>query len=347
MLTTTTGFTDLLASAPRVWFIADGWRFQTRYQPDFILTVLEQMDLVHNERGVLLFRGEGYAPLPPPAVQRERRADFGGELALAGFGLSSSQPRAGDNLQVTLHWQALEGVGPAYTAFLHLIAPDGTGVAGVDEPVLLGLYQSDLWPRDRTLLDRHTLTLPPDLPPGRYRLDLGLYPTSQPGALLPVEGSDRLPLAMLTVGEVAPPSPPAVQSGVEFGGQIRLLGYDLDCDRQTIACRVQLHWQALAPMARDYTVFVHIVDAGGTIVTQGDQPPGDPYFPTTTWLPGTIVLDRHLLAGPADAAPGQYTILVGLYYRPTDERLEASDAGGDSLGDALPLATFDLGQESP
>jgi hypothetical protein len=347
MLTTTEEFTALLASTPRVWFMTDGWRFQTRYQPDFILTVLEQMDLVHDERGVMLFRGEGYTPLPQPAVQRERRVDFGGELALAGFDLSSSHPDPGDELEVTLNWQALEGAGPAYTAFLHLIAPDGTGVAGVDEPVLLGLYQPDLWPGDRTLPDRHTLTLPPDLPPGRYRLDLGLYPTGQPEALLPVGQRDRLPLAMLTVGQAASPSSPAVQTGVEFGGQIRLLGYDLACNRQTVACSVQLHWQALTPMARDYTVFVHIVDANGTIVTQDDAPPGDPFFPTTTWLPGAMVEERHLLTGPADAGTGPYTILAGLYDRPTGDRLQAVSAGGNPLGDAVMLATFDAGPESP
>jgi hypothetical protein len=347
MLTTTAEFTNLLASAPRVWFVADGWRFQARYQPDFILTVLDQMELVHNERGVMVFRGEGYALLPEPAVQRQRRADFGDELALTGFGLSSTQLHPGDELQITLDWQGLALAGPAYTAFLHLVTPEGVGVAGVDEPVLHGLYQPDLWPRDQTLPDRHTLSLPPNLPSGRYRLDVGLYPSDQPGALLPVVDSDHLPLAMLAVGEATTPSPPAQETDVVFGDQIRLLGYDLECSAQSRACSLQLHWQAVAAMERDYTVFVHVVDASGEFATQDDHPPGDPFFPTSTWLPGEIVLDQHTLTPTGQTPPGEYTIVVGIYHQPSDERLPVADAAGKALGDALPLATINLGSESP
>jgi hypothetical protein len=347
MMTTTAEFTGLLASAPRVWFVVDGWRFQTRYEPDFILTVLEQMDLVHNERGVMVFRGQGYVPLAEPAIWRQRRAEFDGALALDGFGLSSASPSPGGEMEITLNWQALEQVGAAYTAFLHLVAPNGTGVAGTDEPVLHGLYQPDLWPRDRILPDRHILTLPADLPPGRYRLDLGLYPTGQPDALLPVASSDHLPLAMLTVGKVPDPEPPSTLANVTFGDRVRLVGYDLDCDPNAIACSVQLHWEALAAMDRDYTVFVHLVGADGDIVTQDDLPPGDPFFGTSTWLPGVQVLDRHLLTSTASVPGGEYTIVAGLYYRPTEERLPAVDGQGNPVGDALPLATFSLGAESP
>jgi 4-amino-4-deoxy-L-arabinose transferase-like glycosyltransferase len=347
ILTTTAAFTDLLTSAPRLWFVTDGWRFQTRYDPDFILTALDQMDLEYNERGVMVFRGEGYTPLAEPAFRRQRRADFGREMALTGFGLSGAHPNPGDELEITLDWQALEQVGPAYTAFLHLVRADGTGVAGVDEPVLRGLYQPDLWPQGATLSDRHHLALPPDLPPGRYRLDLGLYRPGQPDQPLPVQGSNRLPLASLTVGETAA-SPPSVRTDVDFGGQIRLLGYDLRQAAASIA--ITLHWQALAPMDRDYTVFVHLVasNAGETpIIAQHDAPPGDPFFPTSTWLPGDAVLDPHELTPPAGTPAGDYTLLVGLYYLPSGERLQAVDAGGNPLGDALPLTTIAIGSESP
>jgi hypothetical protein len=345
MLTTTTALTDLLASSPRVWFVTDGWRFQTRYDPDFVLTVLQQMDLVYNQRGVMIFRGGGYAPPPEPAVQRQRRADFDGALSLAGFGLSSAAPNPGDDLEITLYWQALEQAGPAYTAFLHLLATGGTGVAGVDEPVLHGLYQPDLWPKGETLPDRHRLTLPPDLPPGRYRLDLGLYPTGQPEALLPVADGDRLPLATLIVGEVATPRP-MVPAGVTFGDQIRLLGYDLGGSPDP-GSQLGLYWQAVDWMDRDYTIFVHLTGPDGVIATQSDAPPGDPFFPTSTWLPGDMVVDPHVLTLPADAPPGDYSLLVGVYHEPTDERLQAVDAQGTPLGDAVLLATLPAGSESP
>lgn len=346
LLTDTAEFVDLLATAPRVWFVTDGWRLQTRYEAGFIQAVIDHMDLEYKDQGVLVFRGEGYEPVSQPAVQHGLQADFDEALALAGFGLSSATPDPGDEVEITLNWQALEQVGPAYTALLHLLAPDGTGVAGLDEPVLGGLYQPDLWPEGTTMPDRHRLTLPADLPPGRYRLDLGLYPSGQPEDRLPVAGGDRLPLATLTVGEAVPPQP-TVPADITFGDQIRLLGYDLDCDPLPSTCNLSLHWQAIDPVDRDYTVFVHLTDPDGTIISQDDAPPGDPFFPTSTWPPGYTVVDSHVLTLPADAPPGTYSLLTGLYHPPTEERLQAVDAGGSPLGDALLLTTLTVGSESP
>jgi hypothetical protein len=347
MLTTTTELTSMLAQSPHLWFITDGWRFQTRYDPDFVLTVLQQMDLLYDDRGVMIFRGNGYAPPPEPAMFVDRRAEFDEALALAGFGLSPAAPNPGDELEITLHWQALEQVGPDYTALLHLVAPGATGVAGIDQPVLGGLYQPDLWPKGEVLPDRHHLTLPPDLPPGRYRLDLGLYPSGQPGAPLLVEGADRLPLASLTVGQPPPQSLPSTPAHIDFGGQIRLLGYDVACDAQSAACELRLAWQATEAVDRDYTVFVHLLSPDGAFITQADAPPGDPFFTTSTWLPGDTVLDAHILELPLGTPPGDYTLLIGLYHRPTSQRLEATDESGESLGDSLRLGSFPIEAESP
>jgi hypothetical protein len=348
VLTQTAELVDLLHTAPRVWLVSDTWRFQTRYDGSFIQTVLDHMDLVYQEQGVLIFRADGYQVRPPPTISRERRADFGQALSLAGFGLSTANPAPGDELEVTLNWQALEKASVGYTMYLHLLAPGSTGVAGVDEPVLAGLYQPDFWPQGLTFADRHTLALPADLQPGRYRLDLGLYPTGQPDALLPVAGSDHLPLAMLTVGQSPDAGPPTVPTDVTFGDQVRLLGFDLRRGTRPEGYSLMLYWQAQSPMARDYTVFVHVVDAAGNILAQDDTPPGGgAFFGTSTWLPGAVVLDHHTLAVPSDALQSEHSIVVGVYYRPTAERLPAVDGEGTSIGDAVPLWTAVPGMGLP
>ena len=342
ILTDTAHLRDLLQTSPRVWLVSDGWRFQTRYEPDFIQVVLDQMERVYDDRGVMVFRSKEAGPTAPPAVQIERPVDFGDALRLAGYDLSTSNPQPGQTLEVALHWQALEQARVGYTAFLHLVAVGDRGVAGVDEDVLSGLYQPALWPKDVTMIDRHGLPLPADLPPGRYRLDLGLYPTGAPEQLLPVGEGDRLPLADLTVGPPVEFPPPAVSLDADLGGQVRLLGYDLACS-EPLTCDLELHWQALRAMDQDYTVFSQILDENDAIVAQDDGPPGDPYFPTSTWLPGARVLDARHLAGPGDAAPGDYRLVVGLYHQPTQQRLLAVDAGGQPLGDAVVLTVLSLG----
>lgn len=343
VLTQTAEFVDLLQTAPRVWFVVDGWRLQTRYEPEFIFTVHDQMSMVYNERGVMVFQSDGYDPAPEPAIEIDREVDFDGQLGLTGFGLSSIQPQPGEEVDVTLYWRALGEVGPAYTALVHLVASDGSGLVGVDEQVLDGLYQPDLWPADLVVPDRHRLLLPGDLAPGRYRLDVGLYPPGQPEALLPIKsdgnegGRLRLPLAMLTVGYAGRTLSPDRTVATDFG-PIRLLGYRLqaavDGDPQT--WNLILYWQAREPVDRDYTVFVHVMREGDR-VAQSDGVPGNPFFPTTTWLPGTTIEDVKVIVLPAGVASEEVMIRVGLYYQPTGERLPASDAQGQPLGDALPL----------
>jgi hypothetical protein len=345
-LTSTASFRQLLATAPRVWFIADRWNFQTSYTADFILTVLDQMDLVYDRQGVLIFRGEGAAPSPEPPILREHRIEFGEELALTAFGLSEGNPNPGDELEVTLYWQALEQVGPTYTVSLQLVGPDGMGVAGVEEPVLDGLYQPDLWPKDAVLVDPHQFVLPPDLRTGRYRLGLSVY-ISDPSDLLLLPGeADRASLVSITVGEIFVPSPTS-SADIIFGEQIRLLGHDLACEQDISGCDLRLYWEALAPVDRDYTVFVHLLDANSAIIAQDDAPPGDPFFPTSTWLSGEVIVDNHHLALPAAAPPGVYRVIVGLYHWPTGDRLQAVDGEGNPLGDAALLTTIDAGQNAP
>jgi hypothetical protein len=345
-LTSTASFRQLLATAPRVWFIADRWNFQTSYTADFIMTVLDQMDLVYDRQGVLIFRGEGAAPSPEPRILRERKIEFGEELALAAFGLSEGNPNPGDELEVTLYWQALEQAGPTYTVSLQLVGSDGIGVAGVEEPVLGGLYQPDLWSKDTGIVDPHQFELPADLRTGRYRLGLSVYVSDPSNSLSLAGGGDRAPLVSMTVGEISVRSPTS-GADITFGGQIRLLGHDLACEQDFSGCDLRLYWEALTLVDRDYTVFMHLLDANGAIIAQDDAPPGDPFFPTSTWLPGEVIVDNHHLALPAAAPPGVYRVIVGLYHWPTGDRLQAVDGEGNPLGDAALLTTIDAGQNAP
>ena len=151
---------------------------------------------------------------------------------------------------------------------------------------------------------------------------------------------------MIPIGKVNPP-PPTIMMDVDFGNQMLLQGYDLNCDAVPNACSLRLVWQATTPMERNYTVFVHLVGPDGTIVAQDDAPPGPSFFPTSTWLPGTIVDQEHVLSWASDTPDGDYTLVVGIYHQPTSERLAATDTNGQSIDDVLPLTTISIVPESP
>jgi hypothetical protein len=95
----------------------------------------------------------------------------------------------------------------------------------------------------------------------------------------------------------------------------------------TSTLKLTLTWQAIAPVAGDYTVFAHLLAAGDTKVAQVDTRPCGGECPTDTWQPGEIVEDRYQLALAPDAPPGPYRLAVGLYLLDTGER--AAIAGRD------------------
>jgi len=105
-------------------------------------------------------------------------------------------------------------------------------------------------------------------------------------------------------------------------------------------------WRAEGWVARNYTVFVHLVSADDAPLAQHDGIPGDGYA-TLFWAPGEVVVDYHPLALPADLAPGLYRILVGLYTRADGMRLPVAGAGeeGTTLATAATVASIQIVSE--
>jgi hypothetical protein len=105
--------------------------------------------------------------------------------------------------------------------------------------------------------------------------------------------------------------PPAFAEDVMIGNAVRLLGFDVQRDGETV--QIDLHWQPLRPLDSDYISFVQLLAAGDEKAAQSDHQPGGVYYPTSLWQPGETLRDRHTLALPAGAPPGPYRLLVGMY----------------------------------
>jgi hypothetical protein len=104
---------------------------------------------------------------------------------------------------------------------------------------------------------------------------------------------------------------------------------------------VNLYWQAVRPLDINYQVFVHLLRADGTLVTQSDKlNPGE--FPTKQWPIDKYVLDRHQLNLPTELPPGSYTIAVGLWVQTEGWRLPLFDKTGQQLGDNFVLSSLKI-----
>jgi len=136
---------------------------------------------------------------------------------------------------------------------------------------------------------------------------------------------------------------PAVAHATNFGDQIALLGYHVDGESAAPGDMLELtlFWQAQRPLDIEYQVFVHVLDATGTLVAQSDKiNPGD--FPTHRWPTDHYVPDTHRLALPADLPPGQYTVATGLWVQAEGWRLPVFDDTGAMVGDTARLFTLEV-----
>jgi Protein O-mannosyl-transferase TMEM260-like len=109
--------------------------------------------------------------------------------------------------------------------------------------------------------------------------------------------------------------PPQTLRNVDFGGAIRLTGYDVAPARLRGGDRIQvtLYWQPLHELALDYTSFVHLVNADGVVIGASDHRPGGVYYPTSLWQPGDVLRDTHAITLTADPGRPPYAIETGLY----------------------------------
>jgi 4-amino-4-deoxy-L-arabinose transferase-like glycosyltransferase len=86
--------------------------------------------------------------------------------------------------------------------------------------------------------------------------------------------------------------------------------------------RLELRWQADEPVTERYKVFIHLLDSSGQVVAQRDGEPASGTRPTTAWIPGEVISDKHGLWLPGDLPAGDYRLILGLYNPETGDRLQ-------------------------
>jgi len=139
-----------------------------------------------------------YSPVPL-APSRVLEVPFGAQIQLQQAALNALSLQAGDVLLLQLTWSSSPRPRQRYKIFLHLLNPDGQLVAQRDSEPAGGSAPTTSWQPGTAIIDRHALQLPPDLPPGQYRLVLGIYELADPLARLPVQNDTALEIAQITL----------------------------------------------------------------------------------------------------------------------------------------------------
>jgi hypothetical protein len=276
--------------------------------------------------------------VPPPiealSIAAPLRADYG-PLAFLGFDVQANPDLLpGQVVDVDLFWQALADPGEDFLPQLQLLDADGKLWAELTEKPVAGTYPTAWWRAGDLVRDPHSLPIPAQVPPGRYRLASSLVRAADGHPVESGRGQISVELGEIQVaGRQHSFEPPAIEHAqvAPLGTGVELAGYDLASPVATSRAPISLvlHWHALETPDRNYYAFVHLLDGDGNIVAQDDGPPGNGDLPTLGWLPGEYLSDPHILQIPFDLPPGTYRLAVGLYDPATRAR----------LGDALVLST--------
>ncbi|MCL4297226.1 MAG: DUF2079 domain-containing protein [Anaerolineae bacterium] len=314
-----------------------------------------------------------FARITNPKPQYPLNVEFGDELRLLGFDVLDDPRR--QETSVRLYWQALRPLDRELRLYPFFVNAEGQVIETTEQrPLLTQLwFPPRLWRPGETIIaetmpwvlgERWSLAIGVlagnDWTDWSQRLPIQtaesddtpctpapLHPCT-PAPLRRFEANTWVRLATFErqgreLVEITPAEPslqPTRPLQVNFDGKMELRGYDVKREGSNLA--VILYWQAVTTMPLDYTVFVHLVDSAGKTVAQHDgQPSWEVPLPTSTWQPGEMLQDRHLLALPADLPPGEHHLEVGVYYWQTLERLPVVENGG-VVGDVVELGNVDI-----
>jgi 4-amino-4-deoxy-L-arabinose transferase-like glycosyltransferase len=247
------------------------------------------------------------ATFPDPAtlpidIPRESLAAQG--VHLLGWNMLPETLRPGESLPLTLYWQASDSERPDFIFTALLRGENSDTVLWHGDPISPS-YPASRWANGEVLGHKIPLVVPREQSAGSYQLMLQFSDSEIEIATINIEGVPRI---------FEPPSA-ASSLDLNFGDQIQLYSAEVEQLSETI--RVQIVWQSLQTMTQDYKVFVHLVDANGTILAQTDAMPQANNYPTSLWLPNEYVIDDYELPAVSAAV----TLRIGLYDPITGTRL--------------------------
>lgn len=248
-----------------------------------------------------------------PYLHEEPEGVYLGVTGLLGYTLSSANPRPGEELEITLHWDwtkqphqaRVELVG----ATAHLFAP------------------SPVWAEATvaitTAYTMLRLGLPADMPPGLYVPQLIVLKDGQPQVVRTAHGATMGTLALAPVqvpgGRRATGEEPVLG---HFGPEralpvIDLVGVETRCPGGGMI-EAALAWRSQRQAPLNYMLSLRLRRADGSLVVSRDLPLLLGGYPTSLWVPGELITDRVLLALPERETPdGGYGLEIVLYDRLT------------------------------
>jgi len=254
----------------------------------------------------------GTTPLTQePPIEQPLSSDFGQDIRLLGYDADSLTVEPPACLRLTLFWQALSKVDANYYVRLRLVGESGhVWLEEEGRHPVSGYYPTVAWRLGEIVPDFHELAISEAIPPGTYRLEVGLFPPfSQESISIAQMG--RVHVLEVEGWQSPENSDIPYPLRASFADELTLLGYDRPSFvRPNGQATLTLYWQKLREGAGDYDIALQMVDEAGGLLWQENVLPLFGEYPTSRWEVGQIVQTSHDLTMPSTA--GEVGLRVGL-----------------------------------
>jgi hypothetical protein len=163
--------------------------------------------------GKVLVRIEGESPLVQvgtikvisetwPTLAQSSLAEFDHGIVLSSATIAEQTVSPGENLMVNLVWLASQHQEKNLTRFVHIGDPNRPPLGQADGIPAQSAYPTSWWDEGEVIDDTVTLTLPVDLPPGTYPVNVGFYDPQDGLRLAATVNGSPAPNGAVTVGEI-------------------------------------------------------------------------------------------------------------------------------------------------
>jgi hypothetical protein len=199
------------------------------------------------------------------------------------------------------------------------------------------------------------LTLPETaFSPNQTVFEVGLYDQATLARLEAVDAEGHIIGDRVRFGQVevlARPGDWPNPIEVDFGGELELVGYDLDrralrrpdpaAGRPGESATLTLYWRGQREMEKNYSISTQFVDANQVKAAQKDGWPLDGAAPTSIWEPGQVIEESRELVIFEGVPPGVYDVYIAVYPADNPEALlVVTPPGGRLQTDHVVLTTI-------
>lgn len=257
-----------------------------------------------------------------------QEVDFTG-MKLLGYRQATFSP---ERLTIETLWQVRHVPADGWKAVIRLDAPHGETLARDEHQPWSGTTGSGRWSNGEIALDTQSISVPPGIPSGAYRLVLGWR---SPQGVVEEQFAGPVTITKSGTSSSGPDNTRELENGVSLVSgtvsKLNRLPFGLwredSSDPAPEGLGVELTWRPRTALENDLSTFVH-VDVGGKTVAQSDSfPPLDLRY-TSAWLAGRPNTQRFEVPVPA-LGPGRYDVNVGMYDRASLARIRFA-GGADS-----------------